>query len=460
MSTAAKTKSSATATKKPVKPSKRGKSLYESSHFIIDQHLWIKILVGMALGIIIGLLLSPEGQIIASQDTAFAVGEWMALPGVLFLGLIKMVIVPLVICSIILGISESGSLEFLGRMGLRIIPYFIMTTAIAVTIGIVLVDIINPGAVIDPSIAQGTLANTAAANTFNDLTIPERIANIIPSNPAKAQVERNMLQIVIASILVGIAMITVPSTTIKPFKDLCVSGQVLSMKVISWAMIIAPYAVFGLLCNITIRMGLDALISVGLYAATVLTGLGCMMVVYLMIAKFIGGFNLRHFTKGIKEAQLLAFSTSSSAATMPFSIQAAEEQLGVRPEISRFVVPLGATVNMDGTALYQAVAALFLCQVYQIDLSTGETVILLLTTIGASIGTPATPGVGLIVLATILSGLGVPAEGIALIIGVDRILDMCRTTVNVTGDLTATTVMNKIVPKKNSNKNTNKSKKK
>ena len=144
---------------------------------------------------------------------------------------------------------------------------------------------------------------------------------------------------------------------------------------------------------------------------------------------------------GIREAQLLAFSTSSSAATMPFSIQAAEEQLGVRPEISRFVIPLGATINMDGTALYQAVAALFLCQVYHIDLSTGEIVILMLSTIGASIGTPATPGVGLVVLATILSGLGVPAEGIALIIGVDRILDMCRTTVNVWSDSCGTTII-------------------
>ncbi len=430
------------------KPSPRGKSLYESSHFIIDQHLWIKILIGMALGVATGMALSPAGLLIATQDTAFAVGEWLALPGVLFLGLIKMVIVPLVICSIILGIAESGSLEFLGRMGLRIIPYFILTTAIAVTIGIVLVQIINPGAVIDPALVQGAMEKGInTTHTFSDLTIPQRIANIIPENPAKARLNRDMLQIVIASILVGVAMITVPQSTIKPFKDLCVSGQVLSMKIISWAMVIAPYAVFGLLCNITIRMGFDALISVGLYAATVLAGLGCMMLVYLFIAHTIGRFSPRAFLGGIKEAQLLAFSTSSSAATMPFSIQAAEEQLHVRPEISRFVVPLGATINMDGTALYQAVAAVFLCQVFQIDLSLSETILLILTTIGASIGTPATPGVGLVVLATILSGLGVPAEGIALIIGVDRILDMCRTTVNVTGDLTATAVMNKIVPK-------------
>ncbi|MGB0720571.1 MAG: dicarboxylate/amino acid:cation symporter, partial [Bdellovibrionales bacterium] len=250
-------------------------------------------------------------------------------------------------------------------------------------------------------------------------------------------------QIVIAAILIGIALITIPAKTGKPFKELCVAGQVLSMKIISWAMAIAPYAVFGLLSNITIRLGFDAVTSVGLYALTVVVGLGCMMIVYLILISSFSGLKLKTFTSGIKEAQLLAFSTSSSAATMPFSIQAAEEKLNARPEVSRFVIPLGATVNMDGTALYQAVAALFLCQVFGIELSMSETVLLLLTTVGASIGTPATPGVGLVVLATILGTIGVPAEGIALIIGVDRILDMCRTTVNVTGDLTATALMDR-----------------
>ena len=270
---------------------------------------------------------------------------------------------------------------------------------------------------------------------------------MIPTNPAKAQFERNMLQIVVGAILIGIALITIPSATGKPFKDLCIAGQVLSMKIIGWAMAIAPYAVFGLLCNITIKLGLDALTGTGVYALTVLLGLLCMLGVYLtFIAIFARQFPLK-FLSGIREVQLLAFSTSSSAATMPFSIQAAEDKLSVREEISRFIIPLGATVNMDGTAMYQAIAAIFLCQAFGIDLSLGETVLLLTTTVGASIGTPATPGVGLVVLATILAGIGVPPEGIALIIGVDRILDMCRTTVNVTGDITAATLMNKWVPK-------------
>ena len=430
--------------------SSRGQSLSESTQVIMDQQLWAKILAGMIIGIAVGLALSPQGLGIWDKDWAFAAGEWLALPGVLFLGLIQMVIMPLIICSIILGIAEGGSLAFVQKIGLRIVPYFVVTTALAITIGVVLVNIIKPGLLIDQTLAQTAIDSGAASGripgqTFKDLTIPQRIANVIPTNPAKAQVDRNMLQIVIAAILVGIAMITIPAKTSKPFKDLCVAGQVISMKIIAWAMAIAPYAVFGLLCNITIRLGLDALLSVGAYMLTVLAGLAGVLMIYMTIVAVITRTSPLAFLRDIREVQLLAFSTSSSAATMPFTIQAAEEKLKIRPEISRFIVPLGATINMDGTALYQGVAAIFLCQVWGIDLSMTETILLIITTVGASIGTPATPGVGLVVLATILTGIGVPPEGIALIIGVDRILDMCRTTVNVTGDLTASKVMDKWV---------------
>lgn len=439
------------------KISNREKSMSASINFMMDQKLWLKILVGMALGVSVGLFLSPSGLSALPQDTAFALGEWLALPGVLFLGLIQMVIIPLVVCSIILGINESGSMDFLKQAGARIVPYFLVTTAISITIGVTLVQIIKPGLVIDQSLVEAAVASGATAGgmpaqTFSDLTIPQRIANMIPTNLAKAQLDKNMLQIVVASIIVGIALIAIPKPSGKAFRDLCMSGQILSMKVISWAMVIAPYAVFGLLSNITIRIGFDAIVGVGLYAITVLAGLILMMAVYLLIVKMIGNIKISDFLRGIKEVQLLAFSTSSSGATMPFTIQAAEEKLKLRPEVTRFVVPLGATINMDGTALYQAVAALFLCQVFGIDLSGAQIVLLILTTVGASIGTPATPGVGIVVLATILVGIGVPAEGIALIIGVDRILDMCRTTINVTGDLTATAVMDRWLPAKKNNK--------
>ncbi len=426
--------------------SPREKSLSTATDFMIGQNLWKKILIGMALGVLAGLALSPESMALLPAETAYNLGEWIRLPGVLFLGLIQMVIVPLVVCSIILGIAENGSVDNVRRLGLRIVPYFIMTTAIAITIGLFMVNIIKPGMAIDPEFARTVIAadsaeNTTPARTFDDLTVPERIANMIPTNFAQASLERNMLQIVIAAILVGIALLTVTPKSGRPFRDLCISGQVLSMKIISWAMIIAPYAVFGLICSITIRIGFGALVSVGYYMLTVLAALVIMLGVYLLIVKFIAGQSLKSFIAGIREVQILAFSTSSSAAAMPFSIQAAEEKLNIKPEISRFVIPLGTTINMDGTALYQAVAAIFLCQVFGIELSFAAMLLLLMTTVGASIGTPATPGVGIVILATILVGIGVPVEGIALIIGVDRILDMCRTTINVTGDLTAASVM-------------------
>ena len=430
------------------KPTTRAKSIASSNDFMLNQGLWWKILLGMVLGVTLGFLLSPSGFLSADErELSLMLGEWIALPGVVFLSLIQMVIIPLVVCSIILGIAESGNLGFLAKMGARLLPYFVLTTMISITIGLTLVEWIKPGLAIDQSLVRDILGDTQGTpnKTFDDLTIPQRIKNMLPSNPAAAELNRDMLQIVIASILVGVALITIPKSTGKTFKDLCVAGQVLSMKIISWAMAIAPIAVFGLLCNITIQLGLDALVSVGLYAACVIAGLLTMFCVYLVILKLVTGRSVLDFLSGIREAQLLAFSTSSSAATMPFSIQASEEKLKIKPEISRVVIPLGATINMDGTALYQAVAALFLCQIFGIDLSFGEMVILMLTTVGASIGTPATPGVGLVVLATILASLGVPAEGIALIIGVDRILDMCRTTLNVTGDLTATTIMQKLL---------------
>ena len=299
---------------------------------------------------------------------------------------------------------------------------------------------------VDAALSSDAALGRIPNQTFGDLTVPQRIGNIIPKNLAQAELDQNMLQIVVASVLVGIAMLSIPKVSGKPLHDLFVSGQVLTMKIISWAMHLAPYAVFGLIGNITIRLGPDAFVGVGVYMGTVLLGLFCMFCVYLLLLKFLARRSPMGFWKNIRDVQLLAFSTSSSAATMPFSIKAAEERLDIKPEVGRFVIPLGATINMDGTAMYQAIAAIFLCQVFGIELSMSETVLLVITTVGASIGTPGTPGVGIVVLATILAGIGVPAEGIALILGVDRILDMCRTTVNVTGDLTTAAVVQRWMP--------------
>lgn len=219
------------------------------------------------------------------------------------------------------------------------------------------------------------------------------------------------------------------------------------MVVIKWAMYLAPIAVFSFLCNLTIKLGIETLSAMSYYILAVIAGLLAVFCMYMMIVTIFGGVSPITFLRAIRDAQILAFSSSSSAATMPTSMRVAEENLKLRPEISRFIIPLGTTINMDGTAIYQIIAALFLCQVMGIDLSLAQTILLSITIIGASIGSPGTPGVGLVILATILSQIGVSAEGVALILGVDRLLDMCRTTINVTGDLTAATVMNKWMKK-------------
>jgi len=222
------------------------------------------------------------------------------------------------------------------------------------------------------------------------------------------------------------------------------------MKIVSWAMVLAPIAVFGLIAQVTIKIGFDAIVGMSVYVGTVLLGLLVLLTFYLAIILLITRQNPWHFLVKIRDAQLLAFSTSSSAAVMPLSMKTAQESLGVRPSIAQFIIPIGATVNMDGTALYQVIAAIFLTEVFGVDLTSGSLILLMATTVGASIGAPSTPGVGIVILATILQGIGVPASGIALILGVDRILDMCRTAVNVTGDLTASVVMEKWIKKTSS----------
>ncbi|MEM9469870.1 MAG: dicarboxylate/amino acid:cation symporter [Pseudomonadota bacterium] len=409
-----------------------------------DKTLWIKIIIGMILGFGLGVLLSPSGVSILDPHKAIELGRWIALPGIIFLGLLKMIVIPLIISSVVLGIASCGNMAFLRNMGLRIVPYFLITTFIAISIGVTTVHVIDPAQYMDQTIAEATLDYTdAPAQIFDDLSIPDRIENLIPTNFTQASLEKNMLQIVIFSIILGIIMLSIGKATSEPFEKLCVFAQAASMKVIEWAMVLAPYAVFGLITKVTIELGVETILGVGAYMASVLVALFVLFLFYLLVVSLLGKRSPFAFLAGAKEAQLLAFSTSSSAATMPFTLKAAEENLKIKEKVSRFIIPLGATINMDGTALYQAVAALFLCSLFGVDFTTPEIFLLMITTVGASIGTPATPGVGIIVLATILSSIGVPPEGIGIILGVDRLLDMCRTTLNVTGDLVASTVMDR-----------------
>lgn len=402
----------------------------------LPQNLWLRILIGMIAGICIALLLPYIGITISNN-----LMPWIAFPGNIFIDLLKMVIVPLVVSSVILGVASAGSLESLGKMGTRIIPYFILTTAIAITIGINMATIFQPGL----SIENQGVPVEISDQTLDDLTIPDRIRNMIPVNIVEAELTQNMLQLVVLGLFIGIALLKIKTPAAQTVNRLCEFAQDACMMVVGWAMWIAPVAVFSLLFVAVTNMGASALSGMGYYMACVIIGLVVMIIVYGIIVFTIAGRNPVQFFSDIKAAQIVAFSTSSSAATMPVSLGVAEEKLKTSADVHDFVIPLGATINMDGTALYQACAAIFLCQVFGIDLSIGETILLLITTIGASIGTPAMPGVGLIVLATILGSIGVPAEGIGIILGVDRLLDMLRTTVNVTGDLTATVVMQRLI---------------
>jgi len=419
--------------------------------FLIRRKLWIQILVCMALGIGIGLLVSPEGGALVSEQTAEVVTGWLVLPGHIFLALIQMIMLPLVVSSIVLGIANTEDLTKLRQMGLRIAPYFLVTTTVAVLIGVSLALLIQPGQYIDAQALSSSLSGTSSyavdtANSPIQLTIHDRIVELIPTNPLSAALEESMLQLVVFAILVGIALASIDQQRAKPLIELAKSVQELSMAIVGWAMVIAPLAVLGLLAQITMQIGINALIGMSVYVGTVFTGLLCLMIFYLLVVRFVGGIKPLVFLSKIKEVQLLAFSTSSSAAVMPLSIKTAEDKLNIQSSTADFIIPLGATINMDGTALYQVVAAMFLTQVFGVDLSSGELLLLIATTIGASIGSPSTPGVGIVILATILTGIGVPPSGIALIIGVDRILDMSRTAINVSGDLTACVVMDKWLP--------------
>jgi Na+/H+-dicarboxylate symporter len=415
----------------------------------IRTRLWAQVLIGMVLGVVVGLLLSPSGAGLVADATADSLAAWVALPGKLFLALIQMVVVVLVLSSIVIGITSSGDPAFLRRAGWRVMVFFVVTTVVAVVIGIIIASAIEPGRFVDADLLQRTMAGvqsdatplTETAQAVERVPVPERIIGLIPTNPFGAMLDRAMLQVVILAIFIGIALMAMPAERAQPLLQLLQSVQELSMTIVSWAMLLAPFAVFGLLAQITIKIGFDAIVGMSAYVGTVLLGLALLLVMYLVLVMVLGRWNPSQFLGDIREVQLLAFSTSSSAAVMPLSMKTAEDKLGTSKALSQFIIPLGATVNMAGTAIYQVIAAVFLTQVFGVDLSTSDMFLLAATTVGASIGSPSTPGVGIVILATILTSIGVPASGIALIIGVDRILDMSRTSINVTGDLAACVVM-------------------
>lgn len=425
------------------------KNLSNQLHDLLEKKLWLKILVSMGLGVIMGLFLGTSGGYLDPVSVEI-IGEWIALPGYIFLGLLKMIVVPLVFASIILGVA-SQSMSALKKTGLLTAAYFIVTTAIATTIGIGMALYIHPGQYISGELVESTLGTQVQAGSdlsFNTsaLTLPSLlIGGLLPSNPLGALASGEMLQVVIIAVIIGIALISLNKDQSVPMVSFLTSVQAVCMTVVKWSMSLAPIAVFGLLTKFTMKMGIETLLGMAVYVGTVLVSLLLLMCLNLIIVSLVARYNPFEFLKAIRDVMLLAFSTSSSAAVMPLSIKTAEERLGIRPSISEFVIPLGATANMNGTALYQGVATIFLADVFGINLGPSQLLIVMVMAVAASIGTPSIPGVGIVVLAMILNSVGIPTSGIALIMGVDRILDMSRTTVNVAGDLVTCEVMNRWV---------------
>ena len=410
---------------------------------LVAGRLWAQILLALAFGILVGFLMSPGLNWVPAEWSKVIVA-WLAFPGQIFLSLIQLVIIPLVFASVVLGIVSSDSLQQLRSLGVRIGIYYVFTTVVAVGLGFLVTYVIRPGRFINPELLKvGSDSAGIASPTTNGQNLKDVVSGLIPSNPFNVLVSGEMLQVVLLAIFIGIALMSLKDEDAKPLVGLLNSFQKISMTVISWAMRLAPLAVFGLTVGLLVQVGGSALLGVGVYVLTVILGLILVLVFYLVLVKFIAKVKPLEFLAKIRSVQLLAFSTSSSASVMPLTMETAEQKLSIKPSVSQFIIPLGATVNMDGTALYQGVATVFLAQVFSVDLSAGQLMLVVLTATLSSIGAPGAPGVGMGILSVILGNVGIPAEGIMLILGVDRLLDMCRTVINVTGDLTAALVMDR-----------------
>ena len=421
-----------------------------SSHLqrLVEGRLWLKVLLAMAAGIGFGLLLGPGVGWVAPK-TANLIARWVALPGSLFLAVIQMIVVPLVFASVVRGLTAAESVERLRRIGLRAVVFFTVTTAVAAAIGISAGLIVEPGQYMAaPSVSADAAPATEgeSAELPGLAELPEHVTGLIPRNPLASMVTGEMLQVILFAVILGIALLSMPRDKSAPLYDLLGSLQEACMQIVKWAMSLAPIAVFGLMAQLTSSVGLETLAGMAVYVLTVLGALGTMFVVYLVLVQVLGRRNPLDFLRTTREVLLLAFSTSSSAAVMPLSIKTAEDGLAVEESVARFVIPLGATINMTGTALYQGVAAVFLAQVYGVDLGPTGFALIVVTAVAASIGSPAAPGVGMVILAMVIESVGIPAEGVVLLMGVDRLLDMSRTVINVQGDLVACTVLDRDGP--------------
>lgn len=404
--------------------------------------LYGKILIGMALGIIWGLSATSLGL---AEFTALWIKPW----GTIFINCLKLIAIPLIIFSLIDGISNLSDVSKLSRIGGRTIGLYLATTVLAVTIGLVLVNIIQPGKFLTPE-KREELSNAYASDIGNRISSAHDIkdegplqvlVDIVPDNIFGAVSNNtNMLQVIFFAILFGIAMILAKPDKIKPVKSFFDGTNEVILKIVDLIMRFAPVGVFALLASLNIDLQLMK--ALGVYSLNVILGLAVMVFIsYPLILKTFTKMPYFKFVKGILPAQVLAFSTSSSAATLPVTIDCAEKRLGISEEVSSFVLPLGATINMDGTSIHQGVSAVFIAQAFGLDLTLGQQLTILMTAVLSSIGAAAVPGAGIIMLIIVLEAVGLDPTGLALILAVDRPLDMLRTVVNITGDSTVATVI-------------------
>lgn len=412
-----------------------------------------QILIGMTLGVLFALVLSNfswGGQFIE---------DWIKPFGTIFINSLKLIAVPLILASLIKGVSDLKDISKLSKMGLRTIGLYVGTTIVAVSIGLLIVNAVKPG----DSITEQT--RTELINNYTDDVDDKQqeakkqqaagplqmLVDVVPSNIIGASSDNsNMLQVIFFAIFFGVGMILIPEEKSKPVKAFFDGFNEVILKLIDLIMLAAPYGVFALLAALVVESpSADLFKALGMYAFTFIIGLAIMMTFYMLIVWLYTKKKPSFFINGISPAQLLGFSTSSSAATLPVTMERVEEHLGVDKEVSSFVLPIGATINMDGTSLYQAVAAVFIAQAFGMDLSFATQLGIIATATLASIGSAAVPGAGMVMLVIVLAQAGIPEAGLALIFAIDRPLDMCRTTVNITGDAAVSMIVAKSVGKLN-----------
>lgn len=410
-----------------------------------------RILIGMALGVVFALILSNF-----SWGSEF-IKDWIKPFGNIFINALKLIAVPLILASLIKGVSDLKDMSKLSKMGLKTIGLYIGTTVIAVSVGLMIVNLIKPGDSITEETRIELVQNysSEAASAQSQAQIQKEVGplqmleDIVPSNIFGAAADNgNMLQIVFFALFFGIGLVLIPADKAKPIKDFFDGFNEVILKLIDLIMLVAPYGVFALMAALVVEApSLDLFKALGMYAMTFIIGLAIIMLIYNLMVWVFTKRTPRFFMKGISPAQLLAFSTSSSAATLPVTMERVEEHLGVEEEVTSFVLPIGATINMDGTSLYQVVAAVFIAQAFGLELSFATQMGIIATATLASIGSAAVPGAGMVMLVIVLAQAGIPEAGLALIFAIDRPLDMCRTTINVTGDAAITMIVAKTLGK-------------